>query len=91
MTVFPVLAVAFGTGGLGKLYTFYLTAQGAGKAIRNISIMIVICSILLNIILIPTIGILGAAIARLLTYILDFGLLLFFYRQHQKIKTANVQ
>lgn len=87
LTVFPILAIAFGFAGLSKPYSFYLTARGAGREIRNISVSILITHLGLNFIFIPVWGIMGAALASLLTYLTDFLLSVYFYRKFQKKRT----
>ncbi|HFE63853.1 MAG TPA: hypothetical protein ENK14_05480 [Caldithrix sp.] len=84
LTVFPVLAVAFGIGSLSKLYSFYLTAQGAGRAIRNISAATLVFHVVLNLLLIPRYGIMGAATTSLCTYIVDLLLSYYYYLRHRR-------
>jgi len=88
LTVFPILAIAFGFAGLSKLFSFYLTARGAGREIRNISVSILIVHLSLNFIFIPIWGIIGAAVASLLTYIIDFLLSVYYYQRFQKARTS---
>ncbi len=84
LEVFPILAVAFAFAGIGKLYTIYLTAQGNGKAVRNISVSIVTLNLISNFIIIPRFGIMGAAFVRLATYIFDLILLIYYYSRHKR-------
>ena len=79
------LALAFGFSGLSKPFTHFLMAKGFGKIIRNISILVPVFNILLNIILIPKFGIIGAAWAAFFSYGLDFG----FYWYYYNIKSNN--
>ncbi len=74
------LAIAFGMGGLSKIYTYFLIAKGEGKIIRNISIILIIVNIVFNILLIPLLGITGSAYARIITFILDFIFVYIGYR-----------
>jgi O-antigen/teichoic acid export membrane protein len=86
LQVFVILAFAFGVGGISKLFNYFLMAKGAGKTIKNISVIALLISLILNIILLPKFGILGAATARLLTHLSDLILLLFFYYRHLNTK-----
>jgi O-antigen/teichoic acid export membrane protein len=78
------LAFAFGISGQSKTFTFYLMAQGEGKIIRNISFILLLSNLVLNAIIIPTYGILGAALVRLVTFMLDLVLVVFYYLRKQK-------
>jgi O-antigen/teichoic acid export membrane protein len=75
------LAVAFGISGQSKTFTFYLIAQGEGKLIRNISIILLLLSLILYISFIPTLGIMGAAYARGIIFLVDLMLILLIYRR----------
>ena len=78
------LAIAFGFSAQSKTFTFYLIAQGEGKIIRNISFILLLGSLLLNVIFIPVWGIMGAAYVRLITFLIDFILVFIFYQRKQK-------
>jgi O-antigen/teichoic acid export membrane protein len=77
------LAMAFGFSGLCKPYTLYLMARGQGKKVRNISIIILILNIIMNVYLIPRFGIIGAGWATFIAYGLDFFLYWYYYNQYQ--------
>ena len=62
------LAIAFGISGQSKTFTFYLIAQGEGRQIKNISIALLLLSLILYISLVPSMGIMGAAVATLVAY-----------------------
>jgi O-antigen/teichoic acid export membrane protein len=81
LQVFVILVIAFGLGGLGKIFTYFLTAKGAGRVIRNISIIDLVVYLILSLILIRFYGIYGVAVSRLLMFLLDLVLLLFYYRK----------
>lgn len=73
------LALAFGFSGLSKPYAHFLMAKGFGKIVRNISITVPVSNIILNIILIPIIGILGAAWSAFFSFALDLVLYWYYY------------
>ncbi|MEJ2050805.1 MAG: polysaccharide biosynthesis C-terminal domain-containing protein, partial [Calditrichota bacterium] len=81
LQVFVILVIAFGLGGLGKIFTYFLNAKGAGRVIRNISIIDLVVYLILSLILIRFYGIYGVAVSRLLMFLLDLVLLLFYYRK----------
>ncbi len=81
LSVFPVLAVAFGFAGLTRLFSYFLTAKGEGIAIRNISVMVLALHLIFNGVLIPHYGIRGAAWAALGTYISDLILCIYYYHR----------
>ena len=89
LQVFVILVIAFGLGGIGKVFTYFLTAQGAGRIIRNISIIDLVIYLILSLILIQFYGIIGVAISRLFMFLLDLGLLLFYY--HKTVLNKSVQ
>jgi O-antigen/teichoic acid export membrane protein len=79
------LALAFGISGQSKTFTYYLIARGEGKMIRNASVILLVISLIINIFLIPLYGIMGAAYARIITFLVDFLLILGIYNRHQKL------
>ena len=76
---FIILTIAFGLNALSVPYTMFFKAQGKGKEIRNITFFVQILFISTNLVLIPRIGIMGAAIAVLLAFGFDYSLYLFYY------------
>jgi len=78
------LALAFGISGQSKTFTYYLIVKGEGKMIRNASVILLLISLTINMILIPTYGIMGAAVSRIITFLVDFFLILRIYIKHQK-------
>jgi len=79
--VFMILTIAFAVSALSVPYTMFFKAQGRGKDVRNITITVQIILLLMNIILVPRIGIVGAAIAALTSYLLDYALYWIVYRR----------
>ena len=77
------LAVAFGISGQSKTFTYYLIVKGEGKMIRNASVILLFISLTINMILIPIYGIMGAAVSRIITFLVDFFLILRIYIKHQ--------
>lgn len=76
----PVLVIAFLLHGLGEFYgSIYTSARQTGVLFYS-SLTGAICNIILNIILIPQFGGLGAAIATLLSY----GIILIFRAVHSR-------
>ena len=78
---FIILTIAFALNALSVPYTMFFKAQGKGKEIRNITFYVQILFISLNLILIPKIGITGAAFAVLLAFGFDYFLYLFYYNR----------
>jgi O-antigen/teichoic acid export membrane protein len=78
------LALAFGISGQSKTFTYYLIVKGEGKMIRNASVILLAISVTINMILIPIYGIIGAAMSRIITFLVDFFLIIRIYIKHQK-------
>lgn len=76
---FTILTIAFALNALSVPYTMFFKAQGKGKEIRNITFYAQILFISASLILIPKIGITGAAIALLLAFGFDYSLYLYYY------------
>ncbi len=76
---FIILTIAFALNALSVPYTMFFKAQGKGKEIRNITFYVQILFISASLILIPKIGITGAAIAVLMAFGFDYSLYLFYY------------
>lgn len=83
--VFP-LSFAFLFQGLCAPYAF-LAAKSKGKEIRNVAWLEAIANIAGNIILIPTIGVLGAIYSSIAAKFLHFMALNFYYRRYLKEKS----
>jgi O-antigen/teichoic acid export membrane protein len=82
VTVLVILAIAFCFVGLASPYTMFFKAQKRGKEVRNITLYVGILLIVLSIILIPIMGINGAAIAVLTAYGFDYLAYLWLYRRY---------
>ncbi len=78
------LALAFGISGQSKIFSYYLAARGEGKIIRNISIAILAVNMAGYLILIPWMGIMGAAYCRIITFGVDLTLTFYKYRAVSK-------
>ena len=76
-----ILTIAFSFSALSIPYTLFFKAQKLGREIRNITMATQIVFLISNLILIPIIGIRGAAIASLLSYGLDYLLYVMFYNR----------
>lgn len=79
--VLVILAAAFGLVGLASPYTMFFKAQKRGKEVRNITLLAGILLLALSFILIPAMGIKGAALAVLLAYGFDYLSYLWLYRR----------
>ena len=88
LQVFVILAIAFGIGGISKIFTYFLMAKGAGRIIKNVAIITLSINLILNIILIPRYGILGSAIARFTSHFFDLVFLIFFYYKNLSNNTT---
>ena len=82
INVLVILAIAFNFVGLASPYTMFFKAQKRGKEVRNITLYVGILLIVLSIILIPIMGINGAAIAVLIAYGFDYLSYLWFYHRY---------
>ena len=78
--MFP-LVMAFGFSGLSKPYSLYLMAKGKGKIIRNISMIVPVVNISLNLIVLPIYGIVGVAWSAFISHLLDLLLYFYYYRK----------
>ncbi|MBD3225333.1 MAG: oligosaccharide flippase family protein [Caldithrix sp.] len=75
-----VLAIAFAFSGLSVPYTMFFKAQKRGREVRNITFTVQLVFVAGNLILIPWFGIMGAAWATLIAFVLDYGLYVIQYR-----------
>lgn len=73
ITLIPVLAIGFGMQGLEFTLSYPLAAAERTRKIALITSVAVILNIILNIVLIPEIGIFGAAVATTLSFGLRTG------------------
>ncbi len=79
--ILPLVLAAFFSG-LTQPFNIFLSAKGLGKYLRNIAIIVSISVLVLNIILINLFGIMGAAIAALVTQIINLITHYLYYRKH---------
>lgn len=80
--IVPVLAISMVFNGWNQIYHSYFSARGLGITMRNISISTSAVNVVADIALIPLIGMMGAAIADLMTCVFDYGLNRYYYRQY---------
>ncbi len=80
LVVLPWLMAGFALAGLNHPYHAFLAARRQGRAIRIMSIATSAVNIVLNLALIPTLAMTGAAIAFVATYALNIVMNLHFYR-----------
>ncbi len=81
------LALAFGFSSISKPFALFLMARGAGKTVRNISIIIPTLNIILGLFLIPRYEIIGAAWTLALVYFCDLSLYLLAYRKFVRVQS----
>jgi O-antigen/teichoic acid export membrane protein len=79
---FIILVLAFVFSGLSTPYTMFFKAHRLGRQVRDITVSSQILFLLLSFIFIPWIGIPGAAVALLISYLLDYILCLIYYKRH---------
>lgn len=78
--IVTLLTVASVFKSLSIPYTMFFKAQKRGREVRNITIIVQIVFFILNLILIPAMGIIGASITAVISYGLDYILYFFKYR-----------
>ena len=83
-TIVPVLVCGMVFNGLNQIYHSYFSARRLGKYMRNISIVTSTLNVAADIILIPIWGLMGAAVADLVTCVLDHGISRYYYRQYRR-------
>lgn len=86
--IVPILACGMIFSGWNQIYHNYFSARRLGKYMRNISVTTSTVNVLADIALIPFLGLMGAAIADLMTYALDYGLNRYYYKQYRSGGTA---
>lgn len=79
--VLAVLTIAVALNGLSIPYTTFFKAHREGERVRNITLFVQVVYFILNLILIPKIGIMGAAWAALIAFGMDYILYLYYYRK----------
>jgi O-antigen/teichoic acid export membrane protein len=82
------LALAFGCSSISKPFALFLMARGAGKTVRNISIVIPTLNIILGLLIIPRYEIMGAAWTLVVVYFCDLILFWLAYRKTAGARSA---
>ena len=80
------LALAFGFSSISKPFALFLMARGAGKTVRNISMIIPTLNIILGLLIIPRYEIMGAAWTLVVVYFCDLFLFWLTYRKITGVK-----
>jgi stage V sporulation protein B len=84
MGVVPLLTLSAVFTGLNQLYHSFLMAHRRGQYVRNMSIASSSVNVIGNLFLIQRFGLMGAALAAVLTYVLNYVMNLYYYQ-----KTVN--
>jgi len=79
--VLALLTLAAAMNGLSIPYTTFFKAHKEGAKVRNITFTIQVVYFGLNLVLIPALGIIGAALAAIIAFSLDYILYLIQYRK----------
>ncbi len=87
--IIPVLVCGMIFNGWNQIYHSYFSARRLGKYMRNISITTSTLNVVADITLIPLMGLMGAALADLMTFVLDYGLNRHYYRQYRRGGTVT--
>jgi O-antigen/teichoic acid export membrane protein len=77
----PLVAIACLSGGLAQPLNKFLGAQGKGRYLRTIALVVSGCSLVLNFTLIPYFGVMGACYGGALTMSVNLVLHFYFYRR----------
>jgi len=83
--IIPILVFGMIFNGWNQIYHSYFSARRLGKYMRNISITTSTLNVAADIVLIPLIGLMGAALADMMTSVLDYGLNRYYYRQYHSV------
>jgi O-antigen/teichoic acid export membrane protein len=81
VSIIPVLILAMFFGGLTYPYTAFLHAKKKGDYVRNIAIFSPLLNIVLNCVLVPVFGVIGAAWSLVGSLLLSYFLNLFYYKK----------
>ena len=79
LTVLPWLAVGVGLAGLNQPFHAFLMAQRQGRSVKIMSVSTSILMVVLNVALIPSFRMTGAAIAMIGAYGVNIGMNLWYY------------
>lgn len=90
LAVLPVIAVGSVLSGLNQPYHSFLAAKRQGRAMRTMSFATSGLNIVLNVILVPLLSMIGAAVAYIATYALNLLMNLYYYNSFLKVgRTAE--
>jgi O-antigen/teichoic acid export membrane protein len=89
LVVLPWLLAGFALAGLNHPYHAFLAARRQGRAIRIMSVTTSGVNIVLNVALIPLLGMIGAALAFAATYGVNILMNLHFYRRFRLTAAAD--
>jgi O-antigen/teichoic acid export membrane protein len=81
ITVIPILVVSLVLFGIAQPFNAFLTAKRQGKVLRNISIISPLINITFNCILISCLGLIGAALALVASYLVSLLLYVYYYKK----------
>jgi O-antigen/teichoic acid export membrane protein len=81
LAVLPLLALGAALAGANHPFHAFLAARRHGRAIRIMSVTTSAINVVLNLALIPFIGMTGAAIAFIMTYAVNIAMNVWFYRK----------
>ncbi len=84
LSVIPLLTLSSVFMGLNQLYHSFLMAHGKGRYVRNMSIASSSVNVIGNFVLIYQYGLMGAAVAAVLTYGVNYAMNIYYYQ-----KTVN--
>ncbi len=85
----PPLALAQVVRGVTSVYNQYLSAQAAGRDLRNAALVLTASNIVLNFALIPSFGAQGAAWASLVALVANLLAHVYFYRRRLRLVAAR--
>jgi len=86
----PFLVIAFALEGLRKPLSSFLMHKSKVKTLASVSIFSALLNIVLNILLIPKIGIMGAVYATVISFFVLYILTLFFVFRYCKIRYKSL-
>ena len=75
-----ILSIAYAFQGFGDFFNRYLGANGQGKSLRNSSIIVGASLFIVSIILIPYLGVTGAAYSQIIGSFIYFSVIFFYYK-----------
>lgn len=87
----PVIPLVYFTGigcifhGFGELYNRFLSAHGRGRELRNGAYLVGVAIVLSGFIFLPLLGTIGAAVTRLITGVVYFVSMLYYYKNRYRL------